>query len=152
MNLTISSRPVVRVGFVAAALLTLAACGGIADDAPTDADPQAFCDAYFSETQTAEEVAKELADIGTPEDISDDERNGFETYVEGLDDEGDKANKDVSSVQIPADDQEDGNAFVTYAQNTCGALQAPTEDPSAAPSEEPTEEPTEAPSEEPTTE
>ncbi|MCW2814485.1 MAG: hypothetical protein JWN84_1940 [Nocardioides sp.] len=149
------TRTRLRAGVVAVALLGLAACGGIADDAPTDADATAFCEAYYDESATAEEVADELATIGTPSDISDEERNGFEVYVEGLQDEGDRPNVDVSEVQIPADDRADGTAFVEYASNLCTPLLTPTDpvdpsDPSdPAESTEPAEEPTEPESEEP---
>lgn len=143
-----------RAGLTVAVLLGLAACGGIADDAPTDADPTEFCRAYYDEEATAADVADRLAEIGTPDDISDEERNGFEVYVEGLQDEGDSPNRDVSTVQIPADDQADGRAFVDYASNLCTTLLAPT-DPSdpASPSESAPAEPesteSESPSESP---
>ena len=156
------TRSRLRAGLVASALLGLAACGGIADDAPTDADPTAFCEAYYDESATAAEVADELASVGTPDDISDEERNGFEVYVEGLQDEGDSPNRDISTVQIPADDQVDGQAFVDYASALCTSLLAPTDpsdpsDPSdpaspseSAPAEPETTEPgSESPSESP---
>lgn len=127
---TTDSRPALRTGLVAAALLTLAACGGIADDAPTDADETEFCQAYYDEESSAQDVADDLARIGTPEGITDDQRNGFEVYVDGLADEGDTPNKDVDTVQIPADDQGDGTAFVNYARDLCSPLLNPT-DPAA---------------------
>lgn len=133
MTLTFSPRPVLRGGVLAVAFLTLAACGGIADDAPSNADLTEFCNTYYDEESTAQEVAQKLAGIGTPDDISDAERNGFEVYVDGLEDEGDSPNKDVDEVQIPADDKADGQAFVTYAGEACSTI-APT-DPSADPSE-----------------
>jgi hypothetical protein len=136
----LSSRSVLRGGVLAAALLTLAACGGIADDAPNDADLTEFCNTYYNESQTAEQVAKKLADVGTPKGISSSERNGFEVYVDGLDDEGDTPNKDLTEVKIPADDKADGTAFVAYAKEACSTVD-PSADPSVDPSVDPSADP-----------
>ncbi len=129
-----------RAGLATAVLLTLAACGGIADDAPTDADQTEFCAAYYDETATAQDVADRLAEIGTPAGISESERNGFESYVDALADEGDTPYKDVETVKIPADDKADGTAFIDYAQDLCPPLLEPTSpvSPTTGPSTEPT--------------
>lgn len=110
-----------RVGLVAAALLTLTACGGVASDAPTDATVEAFCTSIGEEDVdlTAEEAAEKLADIGTPEDISEAERNGFEAYVNALSDEGDTKAADVTVVEVSEDDKSDGEAFLTYQSEVC---------------------------------
>ena len=134
MIATRRSRHVVRAGIAAAALMTLAACSGLADDAPTDASVEDFCAAYLFDG-TAEETAQEMAEVGTPEGVSDEVRNGFETYVDALNDEGDTANADVLTVEVPEDDRADGEAFVEYVGTTCaGQGGAPTEAPTDAPS------------------
>ena len=137
MTSTLSPRPALRAGLAVAALLALSACSGIADDAPTDAEPQAFCDAYNQDT-SASEAAAALAEVGTPEDVTGEERNGFELYVEGLDNEGDTPNIEVEIVEIPEDDEADGLAFVTYVQETCTSLVGP---PDASEVPEPSEGP-----------
>ncbi|WP_139980823.1 hypothetical protein [Nocardioides litoris] len=130
-------RPVLRAGLVAAALLSLAACGGIADDAPTNASVEEFCTTYYDLESSAEDVAQKLAETGTPEGIGEQERDGFELYVDALNDEGGTANGDVTSVEVPQDDKADGEAFIAYADTTC-ADYVPGAAPGDAPSE-PTE-------------
>lgn len=132
-------RTVLLVGLAAAASLGLAACSGMADDAPRDADPQAFCDAFYDRDLTAEDVAANLVDIGTPDDVSDDERQGFELWVEGLDNEGDTPNVQIDQVEVPKSDRDVAEAFSDYVGATCLA-EATTQSP--APSDTPTSSPT----------
>lgn len=146
-----------RVSLSVAALvagLTLSACG--ASGAPTDASAKEFCDAYASmfddldvssleDMPTEEEMAEsihtwadKMEEVGTPEDISEEAREGFELQVEQareLDAE------DLKSDSGPLDDfddeeQERSDAFNDYTTETCGApelpevpeLPSPTED------------------------
>lgn len=130
----------VLLGLAATSAVALSACSGIAADSPTDAATEEFCAAYLDVSSTATEVAERLADVGTPEDISSEERNGFEVFVEGLDNEGDTPRIEVGSVNVPEDDQADGNAFRVYADQKCSDLTtggpgAPTGTPSGTPSE-----------------
>lgn len=142
MTATRRHRPLLHLGLVAAAALTLTACSGMADDAPRDAEPQAFCDTFYDREQTARQVAADLAETGTPDDVSDDERRGFELWVEGLDNQGDTPNVEIDRVEVPEGDRDAAEAFSTYVSDTCladpGAL-SPT--PSPAPSDTPSDTP-----------
>ena len=115
-----SATRTLRAGLTVAVLLGLAACGGIADDAPTRRRPDRVLPGLLRRGGDGPRTSPTASPTSArPTDISDEERNGFEVYVEGLQDEGDSANRDVSTVQIPADDQADGKAFVDYASSTC---------------------------------
>jgi hypothetical protein len=144
----ISSRTAL-VGLAAAASLGLTACSGMADDAPRDADPQAFCDAFYDRDLTAQKVASNLAEIGTPADVSDDEREGFELWVEGLDNEGDTPNTQIDRVEVPEGDRDVAEAFTEYVGTTCIA-EAPSASPTPSQSQSPTPSQTESPSDAPT--
>ena len=104
---------------------TMTACGGPPDDA-SKAD---FCKAVESapsdEKPSQDEVddwVDELKDTGTPEGISDDARNGFEVFVDALDDAdvddlGDDA--DFEDVVGDSDDRKDVEKFFAYYGETC---------------------------------
>jgi hypothetical protein len=146
-----------------AALLafSLTACGGDAStdasqksSAPTDASTDDFCEAFNSSTDVfadidpegepseqageAVDAFKEYADklekVGTPDGISDDEREGFEIIVEELGDldEGevekyleDPSGEDIA--QVSEDDEKKVDAFTAYAGEECAAPETPTE-------------------------
>jgi hypothetical protein len=123
---------------------SLTACGG---DAPTDASTDDFCEAFnaqsavFTEldpeaspadqaealTDGLKEYAEKLEEVGTPEGISDEAREGFEITVDELGDldEGDveKAIEDGDSnfAGISDEDEEKANAFNEYASEECGS-------------------------------
>jgi hypothetical protein len=121
------------------------ACGG--DGAPTDASEKDFCETQSSffgdllpddmanpEVPTGEEMAravkdwgKDLEEVGTPDDIPDDARAGFERLVEQAQD------VDVSDFSIDRlEDLQQGGAeasekvkneaqaFADYLTETCG--------------------------------
>ncbi len=123
---------------------SLTACGGDdASDAPDDASVKEFCEAFneddgLDEDASAEEqldAAKEQADkvieVGTPEDMSDDEREGFEIFVDAVKDleesdvedfenaDSDEAFQDA--LGIDGDEFEKVNAFFTYAGEACSS-------------------------------
>ena len=139
------------VGAGSAAVLlafSLSACGG----APTDASTKDFCEAYNSSADVfgdidqeaspkeqaeafadgAKEYADKLEEVGTPEGISDEAREGFEIQVEELGDlDADDIAKaiedsDPELVKVSKDDEEKANAFDEYASKEC-ASEAPTE-------------------------
>jgi len=131
---------------------SLTACGG-GSDAPTDASKEDFCDAYSGQLDAFSEIdpeasegeqAKALVDglkkwaddlekVGTPDGLSDDEREGFEITIEELGDldadDVEKAIKENDSdfAEVSKDDEEKANAFNDYATKECGAPEAPTE-------------------------
>ena len=110
--------------WIVAVLLAVSAagCGGDDDgesggdqhrgsDAPRNASVEDFC-ATFEETSliSGADAAKRLAETGTPADIPDDARRGFEYLIDHP--EGGQAvatNEDVA-------------AYVTYGSKTCADL------------------------------
>ncbi len=138
-------RPTLLAG-VAAALLGLTACGGIAADAPTDAPIEDFCAASADIDRSAAEFAADLAETGTPEGVSDEVRNGFEVYIDALDGKGDEAYNDaINDLSVPEDEVGDGNAYIQYMTETCNDFLAGTS-PGAG-GESPTDQPTDQPTE-----
>lgn len=114
----------------------LTACGG-GGGAPADASEEEFCTAYnklydnlgdiaSGDDKAAIEGMKEwgdgMAEVGTPEDIPDDARNGFELLLEALDDvDPDASAEDLQQIEddFSDDEQKDMDAFSTYAGETC---------------------------------
>jgi hypothetical protein len=122
---------------------SLTACGG---GAPTDASSEDFCDAYNGQLEALGEIdpegtpeeqsealvdalkdyADKLEEVGTPENISDDAREGFEITIDELGDldAGDvqKAIEDGNNefAEVSKDDEEKAAAFDEYATKECG--------------------------------
>ena len=104
---------------------TLTACGSPPDDASKSDFCQAIQAAPIEDEPTQDDVDEwvdTLNDTGTPGDISDDERNGFEVLVEALDeadvdDIDDDA--DFDDVVKDSDDREDVDKFFAYVTETC---------------------------------
>ena len=121
--------------------------GGDADDAPKSASVEEFCEGLneFDEVddeaspeeqvEQAHEVADRLSEIGTPEDIPDDAREGFEIYLEAIsevDADDIEALENVESEEeladalgISSDDQEKITAFFEYTFEACSELSTP---------------------------
>jgi hypothetical protein len=116
-------------------------CGG--DDgggssAPGGASKDDFCSAFgelftsmasIDPTNSSEAVtalkdgAKKLGDIGTPDGIPDDARNGFEVFTDaiaGLDDNADLASIDTIP-GVSAAETADITTFFTWAATECPA-------------------------------
>lgn len=159
-------RPAAAVGAAVLLSFSLTACGG----APTDASKDDFCEAYGGvfekifavsgdeptedEWEEVQDAVGELEDVGTPDGISDDERNGFEVFVEAIADADYDDIKDSEDGEIPGvseDDDADAEKFFAYATKTCpDALGIPTDLPTDIPTDLPTELPTDLPTEIPT--
>lgn len=135
-----------RVSLSVAALVagvTLSACG--ASGAPTDASAKEFCTTYDSmfddldvtdledlpdEEEMAESLhawADRMQEVGTPEDISDEAREGFELQVEQAGEiDADDLKSDSSELEDLDEDEKKGiQAFNTYATETCGPGELP---------------------------
>lgn len=140
--MTSIKRPLAGLGAGVLLALTLTACGGY----PSDASAKDFCGgvediitasgSVEGEEPTEKEWEKiqgsyeDLGEIGTPDDISDDERTGFEVIVDtvtGLDyDEakeefGDKGGDD----ELPGVSDSDSkkvDEFFDYAEKACPDL------------------------------
>ena len=137
-------RPVAAVGSAVLLAFSLSACGG----APTDASTDDFCEAYNdqsaeggedaeSQADALNEYAEKLEEVGTPEDIDDEARDGFEVLVEAF---GDVSADDLEDEEAQKaleekyeDDEDAVDAFFEYAGETCA------EDVEVPEVEEPTE-------------
>jgi hypothetical protein len=141
------------------------ACSGDAGEgggAPTDASRDDYCASYqslFSDMSTMtdatdrqiiaqiKEWAATMEETGTPEDMSDDARAGFETTISLIGDLDDDARAEDFE-KIDADLSEEQTAqvdeFDTYTTETCGSPLDDMEPPAmpetpAIPSETPTQ-------------
>lgn len=142
-------RPLAAAGAAALLALTLTACGG----APADASVEDFCkvtqdDAGGEEFAKAiqdedwdkvEELVKEQADeveeVGTPEDIPDDAREGFEIQLDAVSDlsaddyeKAFKDNKDPFEEGLEKEEQEKVEAYNEYENETCDGSDSSSED------------------------
>lgn len=144
-------------------VFALSACGDDGDDKDNkdssseeqegpaaDASEEDFCEAFNdpSLTDVAEDdyeaqadalhnYADGLEDVGTPEGIPDDARNGYEVLVEAYHEiEADDLEDEDAQAELEEkykDDEDDIEAFFTYAAEKCvagGVPDAPTGTPS----------------------
>lgn len=121
--------------------LSLTACGG----APTDASKEDYCEAigenggdeltkaleeedYDKLAELFKESAEDIEKVGTPEDISDDAREGFEIQVETFKDlDGDAVEKafdtegdeDPFEDDLSKDEKKKVEAYSAYENETC---------------------------------
>jgi hypothetical protein len=125
-----------------------AGCGGSPDDA-SEAD---FCEAFTSITEASGDFDAtrdgfaELEDVGTPEGIPDDAREGFDIAVDLSDQADSQADAERLAEELDAEDDEKLAAFLDYTLETCTDLpglgdlpELPSDLPTGLPSELPTE-------------
>jgi hypothetical protein len=121
----------------AALVAVLAGCGGgDAGSAPDNASTEDFCDAYLSmldEMMTMDpesddavtairEWGEKLEEVGTPEDIPDDARDGFEVILEALSElDEDSTQQDLEDLggDLSAEEEQASEAFGEYVTETC---------------------------------
>jgi hypothetical protein len=122
---------------LALALTGLSGCGD-SDDSPTAASEEDFCANFtklgeeFTEMgtepdpaaviKTIKAIADDMEDTGTPEDIADDARDGFEITLEQIDELDDDASMDEFMALgdgVSESDQEKVDAFDDYLSETC---------------------------------
>jgi|SRR5690606_8581210 len=136
-----------RLAMVGASLVLVggmtAACGG----SPDDADKGDFCDAMMELASVGEDKDKfedardKIKDVGTPKEIDGDAREGFEVFVDALDDvDTDNLDK-VEDPDLDSDDEKKFEAFQNKFIEVCmdefgGGM---TDDAPQDPSEEGTE-------------
>ncbi len=127
-------RPAAAAGAAVLLAFSLTGCGG----APTDASDKDFCDAFGNvfepllsvsgdeptEDQWDEfkDATGEFEDVGTPDDISDEEREGFEVFVAAVADADYDDVKDAEGDEFPGVDEDDNEKvtkFFSYATETC---------------------------------
>ncbi len=124
-------------------------CGGGGGGAPTDASEDGFCKAANSlleglvpedvadpQMPTDEEIAKavkdwgkRMEDVGTPEGISDDAREGFEAVVDQTKDidASDFSLENLEQLERGGEDaseetRKQAEAFGSYLDATCGSM------------------------------
>lgn len=136
--MTSLKRRISLVGVPALLALSLTACSGSSTDAsgaPDDASLDDFCSAFGGlgdlvdagdDTDAAVDAANDLAadldEVGTPSDLSEDQRNGFEEYVKFL---GDIDSSDVDELassdeaDVFGDSADDVTGFIQYAITSC---------------------------------
>ena len=123
---------------LAAAFLT--SCGGDdPDDAPDDASTEDFCEAFEAGPQgedpsedDLEDWADELTEAGTPENIDDDAREGFEIFVETLQDvdpDDFDASAGMEDIFDDSDDIAKVTAFLGYYGTECSGMPDPEDLP-----------------------
>ena len=142
--MTFIRRAAVATGTAALLVLSLSACGDDDEgdggsDAPAGAPQEEFCDAFNAvfadiasiQTQpTAEQWSalqgkvEKLGEVGTPEDISDDNRDGYEVLVKAVTETDYDDNLDFTAAIPGASESEQAKAtsFVSYAATLCTDL------------------------------
>lgn len=101
----------------------LSACGGgytAPEDAPTDASVEEFCGVTedIETDDSKDEVIDAFTSVGTPEDMTDEQRESWEAYVgvlESIDD--DASFSDASDALSGATDDIEG--YTTYLAENC---------------------------------
>ncbi len=140
-------RPAAAVGAAVLLAFSLSACGG----APTDASKDDFCEAVNDQSafegvdiedadayvDALKEQAESLEEVGTPDDISDDAREGFDVYIDAIGDidADDIENPDDLEDAISKDDQDKVEKFFEYQAETCTPEIPDIEDLTDAPTE-----------------
>lgn len=103
----------------------LAAC---AEEAPTDAAPEDFCGAFriLADADSGadfREFGQQLERVGTPSDITNDGRAGFEVVVrvaQTLDE--DATLEELEDPNVSSREAQQATEFLDYGSTTCRAL------------------------------
>lgn len=141
-----STKTFTTAGAAAALALVLAGCGGGgASGSPTDASQDTFCESYTSgfvnafdeidpeasQKEQAEVIleslkkwADEMEDVGTPEDMSDEARDGFELTLQSIQDLNADDLQDEEAMaeledELSGDDKKAAEALQTYVTDNC---------------------------------
>lgn len=145
-------RPLATAGATVLLALSLTACGG---GPPSDASVKDYCDAVRGDANTEafgkafqdkdydkivdlfKEQAEKVEKVGTPKDISDEAREGFEIQLDAIKDiDGDdvkkafesKSDSDPFEDKISKDDKKKVEAYTKYESETCSGSDAPSVD------------------------
>lgn len=157
-------RSLAGAGAAVVLLAGMTACGG---DSPDDASKDDFCDAMEKVINEADDFDKtkdavaDLADVGTPDDMDDDARDGFELLVDAYDDADDEDELEKAEDDLDSDEEDQSDAFGKYYLDKCGSqmpsglpsdmsTDMPTDIPTGLPSDLPSDIPTTLPSDLPT--
>ena len=163
-------RTMLALASTALVIGTMAGCGGggggSGSSAPDNASKEEFCGAFATlfkdilaqamtddpnvTVKAMKDWAAEMQDVGTPEDMPDDVRDGFEIFVDAARDLPEDASlDDLQSFgdDLSEDDQAAGEAFGDWATEECPNALLPTDLPTELPSDLASDLPTEMPSE-----
>jgi len=103
--------------------LGASACGGGASSAPTDASKEKFCSNFenIPDDASGNEAADVLKEVGTPDDISEDARKGFELLIDKADDFDNLDNVDEAALkdEFGEDGARQFLAFFQYFATKC---------------------------------
>jgi len=122
-----------KIGLVAASLVLIA---GTATGCSSSASKEDFCDGYDNFIKALvdidaesddygkklKEAASEFEDVGTPDDISDDAKEGLEIVLDAIQDLDDDASaEDISNLDadLSEDERKKADAFEEYLAKTC---------------------------------
>lgn len=138
-----------KKALIAAALTlvagTTAGCGG---DPPEDASTEDFCQSFEDfdnamddlgedasteeQIQEAKDQIEQVREVGTPEDMSSEEREGYDIFTQtilDLDDDASEEELDKIDEELSEDEQDKVDAFFSYADETCSE-EAPSDESS----------------------
>jgi hypothetical protein len=123
--------------------------GGSAAGPPTDASVEEFCGTFLDLIEQASQAGSDISDadalelakgaadklseVGTPEDMPEDARRGFETAIEkirSIPDDATQKEMDAIAADLTADQQADLQALTAYVTKTCMDQGAPSENSS----------------------
>ena len=161
----IARRATLAVAATALTMGTLSACGGDDDEggssAPENASTEEFCEEFGSLFQDVlseglsgdtgalvtamKEWAEDMQEVGTPEDMPDEAREGFEVFLDearSLPDDATAEDLDQLGEDLPQSEQDAADTFGDWAAETCpDALlpDVPTDLPSDLGSDLPTD-------------
>ena len=114
-------------------------CSGGSDGAPADASEDDYCASYrtlyadmstMTEATDAEIIAKikdwgaTMQETGTPSDMPDDARAGFETtlgFIDGLADDATAEDFEKMDSDLSEEETQQVSEFDTYTTETCGS-------------------------------
>jgi hypothetical protein len=118
---------------------TALGCSGGSDGAPADASEDDYCTSYrtlfadmstMTEATDAEIIAKikdwgaTMQETGTPSDMPDDARAGFETtlsLIDGLEDDASAEDFEKMDADLSEEETRQVDEFDTYTTETCGS-------------------------------
>lgn len=110
-------------------------CAAVNDESLADVDEEDF----DAQAEALHDYADALEEVGTPESIPDDARNGYEVLLEAYGEiEADDLEDEDAQEELEEkykDDEDDIEAFFTYAGETCVPDIAPTDGSTDAPTE-----------------
>lgn len=129
-------RPALTLAGLALVLGGATACGSDEPSAaPEDASTEDFCQVYAGiesggdDLDDAKDAVEQLVEVGTPADIPDDARSGFETLGELVQEASDEADLETLGEDLGQEVQADFLAFIGYVTQTCAdELDLPTEE------------------------